>query len=448
MKYVSNYFKIPPLFCAISFFGYILLKEYTNNLIIFGILHSILAGILATKLLNTLIILNNNKKYSVVLFFLLMHVIYYGVSSLKYLEPQLLPGLVQNIQNRFFGDVIIFVSIYLSIEIWYRKIRKSNFSFQIISISKVKNLSLAIMFIFIIDIILSIYIYKNTIQIESNSIDVGIIQTQFLLDSILTFLLIVYFGKKKSVFYIFLFLTLVILRGFFYDSRTTLLSPILILIGGLYIMNKINSTFPEKIIKYGSSFIIIFSSIFLLITNRITTNDGTDRLKFLLAYRFDLSDFAMTILLNNNSKIINFKPVIDALILNIPSFIYSNKLEVISYGINYNNLLVNYNLISGLDYQDTYFSMGAMVLGWLGIIFIIPILTYLFCILEVWFNEKKHVGLINKFFLLSIIVIIENEWNKFFSNIRNLIVLFILSFAIKYIFISTKSRKKYPTNLG
>lgn len=438
MLYIINYFVSIILMSVLTIYIYSAFNIVNYELFFCGFIHSIMSGFLIACFLNKVIKLRKQQKYSIVLFFLFMHIIYFSASSLKYFDLQLLPMMIDDTQYRFFGDCIVFFAIYSSIIIWYFNVKRSKLSFYNTYNSDININTTKILFIllFIVDIFLSISLYRSlydgfTLAILKNIITI--------VDCLLILTIVSFYNKKNgSVVGIILLLVFILIRGILYDSRTNMLAPIMMIISLFYINNKMNVKLIEILIKYGTIIILLFSLIYLSI-NRLSSG-GLERLKFLISYRFDLSDFATTIC-NNMGINFDLASLTDAFILNIPTLIYNDKLNNISYDKYYNTMIGNYGLLPGLDYTDTYFSMGAMLFGWIGFIFILPLMTYIFVRLEIFLDSKKYFGFINRFFLIIILISIETEWVRFFSNLRNLAILAILAILLPSIMVKTKARE-------
>ena len=97
------------------------------------------------------------------------------------------------------------------------------------------------------------------------------------------------------------------------------------------------------------------------------------------------------------------------------------------------------NVVSS-DYSDTVFSMGAQLLGFIGMFLIFLLFIYYFDWLSKKILKQKKIGITLFVAVMNYFIMIENSWNKFLSATRNMLMLLLVSYAIMRLAIGYKSK--------
>ena len=162
-----------------------------------------------------------------------------------------------------------------------------------------------------------------------------------------------------------------------------------------------------------------------------------------IGYRFDLTDLAITYFARTGWFKFDPSTFTAGIIQAIPSAFLPDgfkKMYVTAYEVMIkNNGLYSY---SG-DFPDTYFSMGAELLGVIGMI-IIPILfVYIFERIDEYAMKKHANGLLIRIAIVGWVVTIERAWTEMIPLYRNLIIYIVIAAILERIFLKYKSNDIY-----
>ena len=265
--------------------------------------------------------------------------------------------------------------------------------------------------------------------------------------NILTFvtytLCIIYVSKKQSGFYkiktlipLMIITAVNLLLTMLTGKKNSIIVFALVIICGLLMTKKISF----KMVVLAAFMCAPFLQILQITSEMLSGREFFNRTYMLQyhAYRFDLSDLALTVSLNFG-KIQNPLSIVkESLIYSIPSFLYQNKnLELIEY----KNSIEAVGLVRDFDFNDTFFSMGAQVGGFLGIFLVFTIITLLFewiswCLLSI-----KKVGLVILITILPFVASCESDWSMFISQTRDLIVIIPIAFVVYSLVLQAKKKQ-------
>jgi len=183
----------------------------------------------------------------------------------------------------------------------------------------------------------------------------------------------------------------------------------------------------------------VFTSLSEIVSGRMA---GINAIKLARyhAFRYDLSDFAITIAsrYGNSSNILDMLKA--AFIESLPSGLFPgiNKVGEEAYLKNMNSIGLGVT-----DYNDTLFSMGAQVMGYLGIVIWFVIVVVLF----EWMTKKivkiKRVGTPLFFLSMNYFIIIESGWFSFFSATRDLLITLCIGYVVMIFIINRRKRMQH-----
>ncbi len=157
------------------------------------------------------------------------------------------------------------------------------------------------------------------------------------------------------------------------------------------------------------------------------------------AFRFDLSDFATTIAINYDKidKPINL--IREAFRYSIPSFILSDKDIELSV---YASQMTSIGLDSTFDYNDTFFSMGAQVGGFLGMAIVFIFIFVFFEILSLILMNIPSVGPMIFVVVISYFSSCESDWSMFIFQTRDIVVYILVSYLFFNLFKRVKIKEE------
>ena len=168
-----------------------------------------------------------------------------------------------------------------------------------------------------------------------------------------------------------------------------------------------------------------------------------ETIKWQLAYRFDLSDFAVT-LLQGHEFSFNYDIVTDAFVYSIPKAILEDKYDTITN--SYEAQLEERGLTPTIDYTDTFFSIGAQLAGLIGYVFcpffFIIFLFYFERVIYSLFGGAANIIIIN---CLPLYIRVENDLNGLFTDWRMLPMYIFLGLIEYWLFIKVVHPKILKT---
>lgn len=397
----------------------------------YSFIHSILSAIIVSSLAT-----NINKAKRVTLGYLLVYVVsvYFQLSIVKYTRTDTFPRFITDNRSRFYGTIIVFISLYICILIQKKQIKKNDLTgsrFQRIlnksyTYGGVTAWCLSIICLFYYT---CIYNYSNSIYLNKDynkeSIAVTIVVN-------VIFVLAIYFSSfyidSKNI-YTFIPLLLIICSLLFYTlktgSRAVLIAKTLI---ALFILCSIHKF---KIKKF---FMCSILSPWLLLVMTYAAFKISGRYSFDLknvvarniAYRFDLSDLAIMFLKSGQAFKADFSEIQAGILNCIPTILTTKYKGFSAYKI----VLDNAGLITDIDYSDSFFSMGASAFGIIGMLFFIPVLFILYERLDMYLEKYGRKGLYIKAICIGTLGRIETEWTSFIPELRNLIISVLISLVL------------------
>lgn len=430
-------------------FMYYFIFSIKLDSIIYAIIHSILSVILSYFMYSEIQNSYIKNKFSATSITLIIANVYFMISSIKYTQESLYPGFISDNRIRLVGSVLVFFSILIATSWWKRlnKKRKSIIYFNNQKLIINKNIVYLFIFLYLGFTILS-YI-KNPVSNYLTAYQSPTSKEQFfsLINITLRNLLIlssVMIYEKKIInkqIQLVIVMSVFLFNSMVTGSRSALISPLFLIV---YIMIRENKI-KFKTIIYALCFspvgYIIFTTIIFITSGRI----GTFRNKGIawdIAYRFDFSDFPMTILTRTKMIFIDLGQIMDGLSLSIPSIFWPNKLNSIGKNSQV-ELLVNSGLSPITDYTDSFFSMGAEFAGVLGLIFLFPILVYIFEKIDYRLSKKGNLGLVIIAIIFDLFTRIEIPWINFIPSLRDKILSIIIGLLLYKIFLRIREKKCY-----
>ncbi len=418
---------------SISVILYYLYYPVNNNSFFVALCSSFVRSIVSVIVLHLIEKACKDNSYSAGAFLLYSCLIYNQISVIKYSVNVLYHGAINDLYLRILGSLFIdFVLIFSSVIYYYyhrRCVKRNSNYFK----AKDFNISFLIIYPFVaIYAMINFFYTKNVGGIIS--IDVSRTMRTFI--TAFTYfvyaLTIIYVKKEDGKFKYSSFFPLIIIAVVnLYITMVTGKKNIFIVFGvvivcGLLLTKKIQF----KHFKYIAFASAIFYQLIQISSEALSSRTWYN-IEYLMqyhAYRFDLSDLATTISLDY-SRIANpFNIILESIKYAIPSFIYSEKNLELS---NYINSMNAVGLDGSFDFNDTFFSMGAQIGGFFGIIVVFVIILLFF----EWLNSrllsiKNGIGVL--IVLIPYFATSESDWSMFIYQTRDLIIYILVSYLIFY----------------
>ena len=416
---------------------------------IFALLHSIFSGLALSYIFASI---QRKNIFTISDIFIISNLIYFYLSSIKYYEIQLYPDFIVDNYLRF-SSVIIGITILIFCYYIKNKFLAVNIKItKAIDIRRYRFTSLWI----ILAIFLLIKIYEQVligigsmyigheemklIAIEKTSMSplqkiYEFLQENFI--GIFAIASIFLYRKKSNIYVLLITLMLTLAYSIVLGSRYIIYSTILSMAFTAIAIEKLR---PKILCRWliASPLIMSILTALVLITSGRLVGFNFDDLRLQLAYRFDLTDFAITISENENIIKFNIKLFLDAIYYAMPFVDYKFK-ESLMTG-EYGQGLLQMGLSDTLDYTDNFYSMGVQLMGIAGFI-IWPLIYVIFLeivakILKLLFsNSYKYII----YFLFPLVIRIESDLNSLFGYWR-ILILYIIFGIILYKYFLYKSQ--------
>lgn len=368
--------------------------------------------------------------------FFLVAVLYNQNSIIKYSVTSIYDGAIDSRFERFWGTILIELLLIIGTYFW-SWIHRKNKVFKKISDSTLNELMLPgilVYFLLVSYIVLAVLSYGKNI---SNFLRVVQTGYSYLCFSAIAIYVKIENGKYKISTLIPIALlgcALLILTNLS-GSKQIIIRAAIIIVCALIYQNKI-SLKKIKIVLYASPLLMQgIVSISELISGRFVNYTNEWILRYHV-FRYDLSDLAMTFALRFSNMKQSWGVVKEAFLYSLPSFLYNDKQEILPMY----NLSVKSAGLEGypMDYNDTIFSFGAQIGGFLGII----IIFFCVIILHEWISKKivkiKKVGPAIFMSVLGYFSYVESDMFMFVFNTRDLLIYIILALMIYKMFLRVR----------
>jgi hypothetical protein len=386
--------------------------------------------------------------------FIISNLIYFYISSIKYYEFQLYPDFESTNIYRLFSVLVGLLTIIL---IYNVKKRYSTVNIMVNKID-IKNNRIFILWI-ILCIFLVINIYSqfkfgmSSMYLEPETMKMILMDKtgtsaiekifDFFQENFIVFfaVLSILLTQKKSN-YIILIVALVLALSYsiVLGSRYVIYLMVLTMAFTAISIKSLRPTVFGETILFSPLILALITSLVLFASGRIEILN-LDDLRLQLSYRFDLTDFAITLFRGNDLIKFDSKLFMDAVYYSIPFLDFELKQRLMT-GAYKDSLLVA-GLNDSFDYTDTFFSMGVQLIGILGFIiwpiFYIILLEFMSKILKMIFS-KSYIFII--FFIFPIIIRIEMDFNSLLAYFRVSVIYMILGVFFYCVFIDNNKLKR------
>lgn len=406
--------------------------------ILWSFMHATISSIILWNILHKTEKRFNKDKLSITSIFLIVFSIYFQLSSIKYSQLYLYKGFISDNNVRFIGSLYVGIILYFSTELWYfLRFKKGNNINKINELNKQFRINwLTIFFAELLMMTYFLYLYiKNPISPYLRSYNILLSPLDQFINILISIILalilcsiVFYFKRKGGYILLFLFILIFFLQALISGSRSAFVAPLLGILIGLLFLKKISFNLFKRAVIYGPICIVLLSFVFFTVSGRVAKVDY-EIYAHQIAYRFDLSDYPLTLLKENPKNSFSLKPIVEALQLSIPAFLNKNKMFIIENS-SYKKLLYSTYLID-TDYTDSIFTMGIEIAGWIGFMLLLPLFVIFFELYDASISKLGNIGLIIKILTYYFYIRVEYIWSTLFINIRSLI-LYALAAYIYY----------------
>lgn len=417
----------------------IILFDQTNGVenqnYIIAIIDAFFKSLTMVIVISTINDVSRKTYISGVAVFLLVAVLYNQNSVTKYAVESLYDGAISNSLYRFLGSCFINILLIFGVLIW-KHIHLSTRVFKIDSNKFITELhvnSYIVYTVLITYVLLQIYSLISTGR-AFTSTDSRTLRTFYTTFEYICFTILVYNVKKtgnkielKSLIPIVLILLFLAFFSITTGSKQSLIRSALVIACGLIFLKKLEFTQIKTILYVSPLIMQIFTSLTEVISGRFSYYDSYWTLRYHL-FRYDLSDLAITIASRFGQATHQKDMIFEALQNSVPSFIFENKSEVLN--MYYSNIKSIGLEGFPMDYNDTIFSFGAQIGGYVGIVVTFFLIIFLFEWISTKVVQIRAIGPAILIVFFSYFSYVESDLYMFIYNTRDLIIYFIISWLI------------------
>lgn len=381
-----------------------------------------------------------NDYYSGGSFLLYSTALYNQVSIIKYTVPYLYAGSINNVYIRALGSLYIDIIIVVS-SILFKKIhsifnkhyRTDFFKIEEQRLFKVPSI---IVYLFVI-----IFVVMQLSSVLSTGTSITSSVSRTMLTAInaliyITYALATIHVKRKNnrIIYRSCIPIVIVLVANTAISLITGKKNFIVLfcvtvLLGLLLQKKISF----RIANFAAAFSPLAMHLLTIVSEALSKREGFYTQLFRLqyhAFRFDLSDLAVTIS-SGFSKILHPLRIIgEAINYALPSFINANKINFLS---EYKESLYNVGLNGDFDFNDTFFSMGAQVAGFLGVALVFIIILFFYEWISSRIIRIRYIGGGILLVLVTYFSSCEADWSMFIYTTRDTLVYLLIAYIIFYL---------------
>lgn len=415
-------------------------------------LHATLSAWVMYRIIKA-VILDKNKNISMALVFILINMLYFSVSSIKYFEPILYPGFIMDSFTRLYYSLLVLVVLWVSFEVL---LKYGKFNLPPIAISNQKNILRLSLIILLIASAYSVYTmyqqgvglnYSGLIDVHELAIEDTYLSTPEklriwligLVPVLITVLLAIYHRFKASYYFVAIALLLSLFSSIVSGSRFGFFFFGLGLMVSLIRLQGIGRKW-FSLAALSAPLIVCVASVAILSASSRIDPRAMDVIRFQLAYRFDLSDFAATMATQRKSLDFDYQLVADAVIQATPKIFNPNKYDENTN--TYDKQLLEAGLNPEIDYTDTFFSIGSQLFGIVGFIVFPVLMIMLLYRIEKILNSflGAHLANIVVVCMYPLYILAEADPNSLVASWRMLPVYGLFGVLIHKIFLKEQRK--------
>lgn len=421
------------------------LYESSTEVIICSLVHAVFSALVVYRVVSKTL-MRNRSNISMATIFILINLLYLNVSSIKYFEPELYPGFVTDNWIRLLFSLLALLVLWVTFEIVKRYQQAHSVSVFSIDHAGLLRILITVICVLIAYSIWDAY-HKGVMSLYLSPQDLRNLGTEqsdmsfmeklkgALFGSLLGFLpilLALNFRKKWGWLFIISGFVIAFVYSVVYGTRVSLAVFIFGLIISMVRLHGIGKRYFVYTVILAPLIICISSFTLMPLTKRTSLIDK-EFIRFQLAYRFDLTDFAAT-LIQNHEFSVNYQVLTDAIVYSIPKVFLTDKYDVIANA--YDAQLEERNLRPMIDYTDTFFSIGGQLFGIIGFILVPFLMVMLLVIIErgiySLFGKAANVIIIS---CIPLYIRVENDLNGLFTDWRMLPTYIFWGLIVYWVFI-------------
>lgn len=432
---------------------YFVFINVTKNSLIYCLIHGTVSSIVACIVLNCMDKALKRDTFSLAAMYLYVSAVYLHFSSVKYITNPLYVGYTTDQNLRLFGSIFSAIVIIIEAVSWNKFNRKHSVQDNYVKMVNHLNInSLIVWCVVIASVALMLLTSIGNVVYSSNSTMNDQISKTILGISVVLALLNIkvrdpdrkfsisnYYGYGPMIF---------VFLGAFIQSaslgkRHMFIVPVIMAIAGSLCLKKISQIdIVRNITMILPMIFAIFSIAIFISSNRFQT--GTDAFMRELTFRFDLTDLAVTEAGNTSFKDYSIDSIVEPVELAIPGGLFiGNKNEIQKWN-QYKKILQISGLYTEADYNDSVFSMGTEIGGYIGFVLIPYIIMIYYEMLDRWISSWQRIGGICKLAIIPYFCSTENVWQKFVLDTRTYFIILV----VFYIILRLTVFKKLRENIG
>ncbi len=439
-----------PLLCELFF------VNTTTDMFFCSIIHAFAASIVMYLVVSRSLI-KNSCGANMAVIFILINLLYFGASCVKYFEPELYPGFINGNYLRLIYSLLGLFVLWVSFEIVSRVGPRYVITEFMISHEYLLRLLIILLLGIICFSVFDLYQkgfgYNyfsdiNPVEAAIERTNLPTIQKIYLwlissIEAFLVLLLSIEFMRKRKWTLLIVPFVLVAMESMFSGSRVILFYFFLGMIYSLVRLYNIGRAIFVKIFLAAPLVICIGSIIILSFSGRI--DNSFEELRYHLTYRFDLTDYAATIIQGNSPVMFNPQIIKDAIYYSVPKILYEDKYYRDTKYVQ--RLLSNAGLDPNTDYTDTFFSIGAQIGGLIGFV-AIPMIMVLFLHTLEWllyalFRNSANIIVVAMY---PLYLMVETDLNGLIAAWRMMPIYALIGLAAYNLFIKQKQKNTVITD--
>jgi hypothetical protein len=430
----------------------------TIEVILCSLLHALCALLVMHRVVSKVLI-KQASHISMATMFILINLLYFGASSIKYFESELYPGFVDNAGLRLIYSLLALVVLWISFEIinrlksGHRNIYYTGKNFVILKVLT------SLILLFICTNVISNYQEKgfgyayvldsNSTQLAWDRVNLATIEKigTWVLNStnvVLVLLIALLQREKSNRIYLIISIIVCFISSLFSGSRSLLFYFVMGMAFAIPYLYGAGRKLFSNILLASPLLLAAGSLLILIVTGRVAFDDR-ESLKFQLAYRFDLSDYAATLVLSNKAVVFNYAAITDAVYYSVPQALFPEK-----YVANKNSALQRLyeaSLDEYTDYTDSFFSIGAGIGGFIGFMMFPAFMVFLLH----WMEQLLYRKMFGYSYFITILMFplflrVETDLNNLFADWRMMPVYFVYAIVLRMCFV--KHIYIIPSNQG
>jgi len=431
-------------FACLSVVIYYFSNNINNGTLYFAVLGCLIRSLTMVITLKLIEVSCINNIYSGAAFLLYSTVIYNSISCIKYSVLTFYSGALNTLLSRGLGSVFIDIVIILSSIVFARYHRTIVRRLE----NQIDRIELNVpIWITIILVVAFSYVNIVNVRLTGNTLVSNVSRTMRTFVNLFTYITyaatILSVRRTKKGKLNLLSLTPIALVGVV-NLLMTMISGkknLIVVFGitvvcGLLYTKKISFKFA-KYVAYSSPLLLQIVQTFSEVISGRTFFNTLYKLMY-HAFRFDLSDLAVTIAANFSKISKPWEVIVEAIEYSIPSIFNTNKASEL---VAYKDQMAAVGLIRDYDFNDTFFSMGAQIAGFVGIIAVFLLIVLFFEWISAKIVRIRIIGPGIMLVLISYFASCESDWSMFFFQTRDMFIYIICSYFVLRIILKVRKKK-------